>query len=231
MRNISSFALQLSESARRKRAALFRSWFSVDKNTRILDVGSENGTNISNVLEGSEYDPQNVFIADIDDSSVAWGRQKFGFNGVAIDEMGALPFESSSFDIVYCSSVIEHVTVRHEDIWKFTNGNDFRKRALEHQHRFADEIKRVGRNYFIQTPAAGFPVESHTWLPLAGYLPRGLLLPTMKAANRFWPKTSIPDFNLLNEKDLAQMFPEAAIQKETFLGLTKSLMAVKSDKR
>ena len=231
MSSISSLALRLSQNARRKRAELFRRWFSVDKQTRILDVGSEDGTNIFNVLEGLEYDARNVFIADIDANSVARGQQKYRFNGIAIDEMGSLPFESASFDVVYCSSVIEHVTVKHNDIWEFTNASEFRSSAMEHQHRFAEEIKRVGKHYFVQTPAAGFPVESHTWLPLAGYLPRGYLLPTMRVANRIWPKASIPDFNLLTEQDLSQMFPDATIQKETFLGLTKSLMAVKSDKR
>jgi hypothetical protein len=228
---ISSLALRLSQNARRKRVDLFRHWFSVDKRTRILDIGSEDGSNIFNVLDGLEFDPCNVFIADIDENSVTSGRRRYGFTGVAIDEMGSLPFGPASFDIVYCSSVIEHVTVAHSEIWEHTNGRTFRDAALKHQRAFADEIRRIGKNYFVQTPAAGFPVESHTWLPLAGYLPRGFLLPTMRVANRVWPKASIPDFNLLTENDLAQMFPEAAIQKETFLGLTKSLMAVKSDKR
>jgi hypothetical protein len=42
------------------------------------------------------------------------------------------------------------------------------------------------------------------------------------------PKASIPDFNLLNEKDLAEMFPDASILKESVLGFTKSLMAIKA---
>ena len=228
MSAISKLALQFSQNARRKRAELFRQWFSVDKETRILDIGSEDGTNIFNVLEGVEYEPANVFIADIDVASVQQGRLKYGFNGVTIEETGSLPFKSGAFDIIYCSSVIEHVTVKHDQIWNYTNGREFRSVALEHQRLFANEIRRVGRNYFVQTPAAGFPIESHTWLPLVGYLPREALLPTMKVANRVWPKASIPDFNLLNEKDLAEMFPDASILKESVLGFTKSLMAIKA---
>jgi hypothetical protein len=225
---ISKFALRFSKNARLKRAAIFRQWFSVDKSTRILDIGSEDGMNMFTVLKGSEYDPGNVFIADIDAAIVRRGRESFGFKGIAIDEMGSLPFESGAFDIVYCSSVIEHVTVKHDQIWDHTSGREFRSAALEHQRVFANEIRRVGKNYFVQTPAAGFPIESHTWLPLVGYLPREALLPTMKMANRVWPKASIPDFNLLNKKDLAQMFPDAVILKESILGLTKSLMAIKA---
>ena len=97
---ISAFALRLSQNARRKRADLFRRWFSVDKRTRILDIGSEDGSNIFSVLKGLEYDPNNVFLADIDENSVTRGRQRYGFNGVVIDEMGSLPFESASFGSV-----------------------------------------------------------------------------------------------------------------------------------
>ena len=229
MSAISNLALRFSQNARKKRADVFRRHFSVNKRTRILDIGSEDGSNILGVLEGTGHDPVNVFIADIDRNAVERGAERYGYNAVVIDETGALPFGSDSFDIVYCSSVIEHVTVPHDEIWEHKNGSVFREIAFKHQRLFADEIRRVGKNYFVQTPAAGFPIESHTWLPLAGYLPRRALLPTMKLANHVWPKASIPDFNLLNEKDLMQLFPDARILRESSLGLTKSLMAIKAD--
>jgi SAM-dependent methyltransferase len=229
MNPITNLARRFSQKARSRRAELFRKAFVVGPGTRILDIGSEDGSNIRSVLAGSDYRPENVFISDLEKEPIKLGREKYGFNAVLIDEDGYLPFADGAFDIVYCSSAIEHVTVPHSEVWKYRNGGDFRAVAMKHQKLFADEIRRVGRRYYVQTPAAGFPIESHTWLPLAGYLPRETLLPVMKAANRFWPKKSEPDFNLLNAKELAELFPEAHIARERIFGMTKSLMALRTD--
>lgn len=54
---------------------------------------------------------KSVYIADIDVELVEKGSRKYGFVPVIISESGALSFEDKFFDIVYCSSVIEHVTI------------------------------------------------------------------------------------------------------------------------
>jgi hypothetical protein len=169
-----------------------------------------------------------VYLADVVESFVRSGIDQYGYHGVLIDESGALPFGDRSFDIVYCSSVIEHTTVDKNDVWSYRNGRKFRSAAFERQTAFAREIIRCGCQYFVQTPALWFPVESHTWMPFFGYLPRRLLLPAMRVTNRFWVKSAQPDFNLLAENDLKQLFPCASIERETKFGLTKSLMAIKN---
>src|SRR5262249_33877479 len=143
-----TIVLSLSEKARRRRAALFRSLFSIDKSTKVLDIGSEDGSNIHALLERVDYDPQNISIAHIDESSVRSGEKKYGFKGVVIGEAGPLPFEDGAFDIVYCSSVIEHVTVDHDEIWNLKDGHVFRARAARRQAEFAAEIRRVAPQYF-----------------------------------------------------------------------------------
>jgi SAM-dependent methyltransferase len=220
---------RFSERARNSRAQLFRKSFSIDSSTRILDIGSEDGSNIFNVLAGTEYNPTNVYIADVTETVVKGALQKYGFNAVAIDGQGFLPFDDKSFDIVYCSSVLEHVTVDSRDVWEIKEGRRFRSLAFEHQRQFADEVRRVAKQYFVQTPAVSFPIESHTWLPFAGYLPREALVPLMRVSNRWWLRISVPDFNLLGESDLRTLFPDAGIVRERAFGLTKSLMAIKSD--
>jgi SAM-dependent methyltransferase len=74
---------------------------------------------------------------------------------VRADAAAGLPFADEEFDLVYCSSVIEHVPPP--------------RRAA-----FASEIRRVGRGWFVQTPAFCFPVEPHSLLPGAHWLPIAL---------------------------------------------------------
>ena len=95
--------------ARQRRAALFRNAFPLSAETRILDLGSESGGHIHSVLQGTAVSPQNVYIADIRLDAIARGAKQYGFQPVALGESGELPFPDGFFDIVYCSSVIEHV--------------------------------------------------------------------------------------------------------------------------
>lgn len=218
---------QVRTRARQKRAAIFRRCFPLDPKTKILDVGSEDGSNIAMLLRATPVKPGNVYIAYISEAAVKRGHDRYGFVPVPIPETGRLPFEDSYFDIVYCSSVIEHVTLPKADIWAMRSGRDFRERAWERQREFAREIARLGKAYFVQTPNKWFPIESHTWLPFVGYLPRNLLVPLIGVTNRVWIKRTSPDWSLLSVADMQRLFPEAEIIREEFLGLTKSLMAIK----
>ena len=228
MNPLSKFVWRLSADARRKRSEFFRSQFDIDENTRLLDLGSENGSNIFNVLQNTKHRPENIFIADIDERLLKEGRRLYGFNEVLIDESGRLPFEDNSFDIVYCSSVIEHVTVPKSELWKYKDDKEFKHDSWARQVVFAKEIRRLGKQYFVQTPSKSFPIESHTWLPFVGYLPRRYFLPTLKFSNRFWVKAADPDFNLLGKDDMKKLFPKGEIVEEVKFGFTKSIMIVKS---
>jgi Methyltransferase domain len=149
---------------------------------------------------------------------------------VLIPQDGKLPFPDGFFDIVYCSSVIEHVTIPKSEVWTLRSGREFRERSLAHQREFAREIQRVGRQFFVQTQYRWFVIESHSWLPFFGWLPRRLLLPALKVARPFWPTRTNPDWYLLNRREFAGMFTDAKIRDEKWLGLTKSIMAIKSER-
>jgi SAM-dependent methyltransferase len=217
---------QFSRRSREKRAAIFRNLFPLDQDTKILDLGSETGANIRAVLEGTPVRPGNVHIADIDAQAVAQGSREFGFTPVVIGEGEALPFPDGFFDIVYCSSVIEHVTVPKTIIWELRSGREFRAASRKRQKAFAGEIKRLGKRYFVQTPNRHFPIESHTWLPFIAWLPRRLLIPTLRFTKRFWVKAASPDFHLLDREEMARLFDGAKIVEEKAFGFTKSLIAV-----
>lgn len=227
MNPIVKLASKYSAKARKKRAEVFTSSFHLDENTKILDLGSENGSNIHSVLSRTQVHPDNVYIADIDPDAVAKGNKDYGFNPVVIREDGRrLPFEDGFFDIVYCSSVIEHVTVPKEKVWSVYSGERFRTEAFARQTEFAREIRRLGRQYFVQTPYKHFPIESHSWLPLVAWLPRWLLVPLLRTTNRVWIKKTSPDWNLLNKAQMRQLFADAVIRDEKSLGVTKSIMAI-----
>ncbi len=228
MNPIVNVIMAFSKKARERRAAIFRSAFVIDADTRILDLGSGTGSHIHAVLRGTPVKPDNVYIADIDSAPIEQGKAEFGFVPVLISESKGVPFPDGYFDIVYCSSVIEHVTVLKERVWSMYSDHEFKRESLIHQKRFAQEIQRVGKQYFVQTPYKHFPIESHICLPFLAYLPRWMLIPLLRFTNLFWVMKSNPDWHLLNRNEMADLFENAKIIDEKAFGLTKSIMAVKT---
>lgn len=159
---IQRLAKFISQRSRINRAKIFREYLDPRKEDRILDLGSEDGTYIANIIPYRN----NVYIADIDVNVLEEGKKKFGFNTLLlIDEDGRIPVPDKFFDIVHCSSTIEHATVNKNEVEKYKSNHEFSRIAFEHQRRFANEIRRVGKKYFVQTPNKYFIIESHTWLP------------------------------------------------------------------
>ncbi len=105
---------------------------------------------------------------------------------VQADAAAGLPFADSEFDLVYCSSVIEHVPSA--------------RRAA-----FAAELRRVGRGWFVQTPARSFPIEPHSLLPFAHWLPSAMRRPYWRlGAAGNWEEIS-----LLSRRELEALFGPA----------------------
>jgi SAM-dependent methyltransferase len=105
---------------------------------------------------------------------------------VRADAAAGLPFAAEEFDLVYCSSVVEHV-------------------APERRARFAQEVRRVGRGFYVQTPAFSFPIEPHSLLPGAHWLPVRLRRPYWRlGAAGDWEEIS-----LLRRAELEQLFGPA----------------------
>ena len=229
-RLVRNFVDQYRAKCREKRRGVFLNYFSsrICSSTKILDLGSEDGSAICSVLEGLPYKPANVFIADIDAEAIRRGAEKYGFTPLLIPENAKIPVPDNYFDIVYSSSVIEHVTVDKEEIYLVRSQKEFEKRAWERQKAFANEVRRVGKSYFVQTPNRWFPIETHTWFPFVGWLNRPLQMKVIGFLNMFWIKKTAPDFHLLDEKKLRLLFPDAdSFIPEISMGMVKSWMAVK----
>jgi ubiquinone/menaquinone biosynthesis C-methylase UbiE len=189
--------------------ALFFKNFSPDQPLRILDVGGtayfwENSSLPK--LEQIEIVLLNLHEEEINHPAI---RSMAG-NGISMPE-----FADRSFDLVFSNSVIEHVY------------------TLENQKNMADEIMRVGKKYFIQTPNRTFPIEAHYALPYAQYMPQKfiyfLLTQTKLSRLKKWSPADaqqyLKEIRLLDEGQLRQLFPHAEIYREKVLGLIKSISA------
>lgn len=220
---IKKIAKLFSQWSRNKRAKMFWEQMRPTKESKILDLGSEDGSHIANLIPYRD----NVMLADISEELLEAAHQKYGFNITLLNESGELPFEDNQFDIVYCNSVIEHVGPIKVSCWDIKDGKRFNELSFERQQDFADEIKRVGKSYFVQTPNKYFIMESHTWVPIIQHLPRKLLVKTIVWLNKWWVKKTSPDWSLLGVKQFRTLFPDAFMLKEKVCGLTKSIIAVK----
>ena len=221
------FISRVRTASRHRRSALFRSMFDLGPQTRILDLGGSNGAHVHSLLAGTAVRPENVHVADVDQQAVNTAAARFGFVPVVLPADADLPFDDAYFDLVLCSSVLEHVTIPDDEIWRERSTARFQARARERQQRFAREIGRVTRGYFVQVPNRWFPIETHTWLPMVGYMPRSWQLRVIALSNRFWIKKTAPNFYLPTAADMRRYFPDAALVREKACGLTKSLIMVK----
>lgn len=218
---------KFSQSSRRRRGKIFLRELSPTKDDHIIDLGGGDGGHLNDVLRSTEVG--SVTIADISLKDLRRAEREFGYKTVTLNEQGNLPFGDKQFDIVFSNSVIEHVTLPKQEIWEIHDTEEFRNKSFARQKEFADEISRIGKAYFVQTPNKFYWFESHTWLPgIVALLPRSIQIALIRVTNKFWPKKTTPDWNLLTYKDMQNLFPEAEIHRVVRLGLTKSLIAIKT---
>ena len=217
----------VAKRSRRERAALFFSLLAPSPDARVLDLGGGRGSH----LTAHYAQLRDVWIADMNRDALAYAKREFGYRTILLNGNERLPIEDNGFDIVFCSSVIEHITGPKEQavpLFK-SDSRRFSQLAFEHQKRFAQEIRRTGRSYFVQTPYRYFPVEVHSWLPLAGFLPTPWQWLAIRTVGRLWrPMREVPDWHLLTEHEMRALFPDAEIHREKVWLFTKSLIAVRA---
>ena len=217
-----------SGRSRKARAELFNRTLHPTEHTLILDLGGGRGRHFGTYFSTLK----NVVILDNNLEALKHAATVYGFATRHVDATERLPFDNHEFDIVFCSSLIEHVTgPRVEAIRRFKeNGKLFRDEAWAYQKQLAAEIHRIGKSYFVQTPNRYFLIETHSWIPMLGYLPTHIQWHIIKSFNSFWPRRhSEPDWALLSLREMKILFPDAKIHRERFLFLfTKSLIAIKS---
>jgi hypothetical protein len=196
---------------RKKRMKMFYEVLSITPKTRILDVG---GSPFIWEVAAENGFPQleqitllNLF--DLDKTKLPPNVRWVVGNGCS------LPFEDGEFDVVFSNSVIEHL-----------GGHDSQK-------CFANEIRRVGKSYWVQTPDPRFFVEPHYlfpfvhWFPvklrrrIARLTPWGIL---MKPSDKEIEER-VNEIRLIAPKEFRSLFPGAEIINERWIGMPKSLVA------
>jgi SAM-dependent methyltransferase len=183
-------ASPLAARARRRRHERFFALTALPPDARVLDVGC-------GALGLRALEPQ-LDITGVDLAP----RPDYPGPFVQGDAAEELPFADGAFDLVYCSSVIEHVPPA--------------RRAA-----FAGEVRRVGRGWFVQTPAWSFPLEPHALLPFAHWLPPRLRRPYWRlGAAGAWE-----EIELLRRGELEALFGPAL--PERWGPLVKSWVCVR----
>ena len=207
-------SLLVDAAVRRFRAGRMRRFlaaFGVNVRTRVLDVG---GTPLNWLLAPIRPRVTLVNMPRAKEPLPAGFEMVFATGSV-------LPFPDRAFDIVFSNSVIEHI------------GDPAARQ------RFAEEVRRVGRSYWVETPNRRFPVEPHLCTPFLHFLPRrwqewvvrrgtvwdALERPTPDR-REYYIGHYLGEVRLLDAAELSHLFPEARILRERFLGMTKSLIAV-----
>jgi hypothetical protein len=196
---------------RRARFAMFESLLDrLDGHIEILDIG---GTQeFWTLMPSLKQRDIKVTLLNIEHQAVTSSQFVS-----AVGDARAMPeYGNGQFDVVFSNSVIEHVG------------------SYENQRRMAQEVQRVGKRYWVQTPNKRFPLEPHFLFPFFQYLPPGVRAQMVHRFDVGWYKRipslekareEVDSIRLLTRRKFADLFPGATIHEEKLFGLTKSFVA------
>jgi len=175
---------------------------------KILDVG---GLEVYwNSMNFIGYDHVHITLLNLEEVPTKGAN----FTSMKGDATNLSMFKDNEFDIVFSNSVIEHLY------------------TYENQQKMANEARRVGRYYYIQTPNYYFPFEPHWLFPFFQFFPFRLkLFLTMnfnlghykKITDRNLATNIVNEVKLLTEKEMNRLFPDGKLYREYFGGLVKSI--------
>lgn len=147
-------------------------------------------------------------------------RQRDLFSFVVASATDPNLFADRRFDLVHSNSVIEHVGT-----WADMN-------------MFAANTRRLGANYYVQTPNYWFPYEPHFRFPGFQYLPRRVRIALIqryslgffrRIANYAEAQDIIDHHCLLSTRQMEMLFCDGKVTHEKWMGSRKSIIAIRDE--
>ena len=179
-------ASRVSMRSRERKLDLFRELLQPGPDTTVVDVGVTDAPfgagSSDNFFEALYPWPERVTAV----GNTELDRFRAAFPGVRTVRADgrSLPFADGAFDLGFSNAVVEHVA----------GGRDG-------QRQFVHELCRVSQRVFVTTPNRYFPLEVHTLLPFAHWLPEPHRTRALQRAG--WTDVLDP----LGPRDLRSLFP------------------------
>jgi hypothetical protein len=182
-----NLASRVSLRSRERKLALFMELFDPGPETTVVDVGVTDapfgGGSSDNFFEALYPWPDR--ITAVGPTELERFRAAFPRVRVVRADGRDLPFADGEFDLGFSNAVVEHVAGERDG-----------------QRRFVEELCRVAARVFVTTPNRWFPLDPHTLLPFAHWLPRGPARERLLRARGFRDV-----LDPLGPKELASLFP------------------------
>jgi trans-aconitate methyltransferase len=202
---------KFSRQSRLKKFDLFQEVFQPRPEDLVLDVGASGLLFTGYAFEDYYRYPDRIVAGGVEAGEVHDARRLYPQVRYAMFDGRALPFPDKSFDVVFSNAVIEHVLGEGQ------------------QERFAREIMRVGKSWFVTTPNYWFPFESHYHLPFIQFMP----LEAQRWYNRLLGTTitkgTVQDLALLSARQMQRLFPTSHIVKVRVTFWPETLVAYMLD--
>jgi SAM-dependent methyltransferase len=202
-------AARVSMWNRARKMELFLATIRPTAATRVLDVGAgDTGFATEPGVAGSHNFFEAMYpwperITAVSDVPLPHFAREFPQVATVTADGRALPFPDDAFDVAFSNAVVEHVGGR------------------EDQRRFVEELCRVARRVFISTPNRWFPIETHTLVPLAHWLPRTARDRAFAALGR----DGWQGVELLSARELVKLFPQTVETRLLEARITISVVA------
>jgi len=183
---LNGFAENLALYVRKKIYRRTIGSLNITRALKVIDLGvTSDNSKDSNYFEKLYPYPERITAVGLENAKYLEESHP-GLKFVKADVCN-LPFSDKSFDIAFCSAVIEHVGETSNQIQLIT------------------EAIRISRIVIIATPNKHYPIEFHTLTPLLHWLPNKIFRNYLRLVGKsFWACEE--NLNLLTDSQMKELF-------------------------